>query len=91
MANHAQAVKRNRQRIKRAERNRFVKSTMRTFVKRVRKALDGKDGAAATTALKTAIPSIDKRAQKGVIPKKRASRLISRLQVAVNRLSGSNA
>ena len=41
MANHKSAEKRNRQRIKRRARNLTHLSSMRTFMKRVRKALDG--------------------------------------------------
>ncbi|MCC6749410.1 MAG: 30S ribosomal protein S20 [Deltaproteobacteria bacterium] len=83
MANHPQAEKRNRQRIKRQARNRFFRATMRTFIKRVRTAIEAKDGGAAREALEKAIPIIDRCAQKGVIPRQRASRTISRLARAV--------
>ena len=39
MANHASAVKRNRQRIKKTDRNRAAKSALRTEVKKARAAL----------------------------------------------------
>jgi small subunit ribosomal protein S20 len=87
VANVPSAEKRNRQRIRRRERNLFHLTTMRTYVKRVRKALDAKDGNAAAAALKVAISVIDKAAQKGAIKRETASRKISRLTVAVNRLS----
>ena len=47
MANVASAEKRNRQRIKRRARNQFHLSTMRTYVKRVRAAIEAKDGKVA--------------------------------------------
>ncbi len=86
MANVASAEKRNRQRIKRRARNQFHLSTMRTYVKRVRAALEAKDGKAAEL-LQAAIRVIDKAASKGVIDKKAASRKISRLTKSLNRKS----
>ena len=85
MANVASAEKRNRQRIRRRARNLFHLTTMRSFVKRVRKAIEIKDTAQAAVALKEAVRVIDKAAQKGVIDKKTASRKISRLTLAVRR------
>ncbi len=88
MANHKQAEKRNRQRIKRRARNLMHLSTMRTYMKRVRKALDGKDangGEVAKTALPDAIQAISKAASKGVIHRNTASRYISRLTIATNK------
>ncbi len=87
MANHQQAEKRNRQRVKRQAQHRHARSTMRTLIKRVASALEDKDAAKAKEALKEALPQLDKCGQKGVIPKKRASRTISRLTRAVNSLS----
>lgn len=84
MANVPSAEKRNRQRIKRRARNQFHLSTMRTHVKRVRSAIEAKDGKAAEL-LKTAVAVIDKAASKGVIDKKAAARKISRLTHALNR------
>ena len=78
MANVASAEKRNRQRIKRRARNQFHLTTMRTYVKRVRTAIEAKDGKLAEL-LKAAVRVIDKAASKGVIDKKAASRKISRL------------
>lgn len=87
MANHPSAEKRNRQRIKRTDRNRAVQSTVRTLVKRVRTALHAKDQAAASTALKAATVALDKAASKGVVHRKAVSRTISRLSAQVNRLA----
>lgn len=83
MANHAQAEKRNRQRIRRQAHNRHVRATMRTMIKRVRAAIDENDAEKARQALLVAVPTIDRGAQKGVVPRKRASRTISRLTKAV--------
>jgi small subunit ribosomal protein S20 len=86
VANVASAEKRNRQRLKRRDRNVTHLSTMRTYVKRVRKALDAKDGTSAKTALAEAVAVIDKAAQKGAIKRTTASRKVSRLTLAVAKL-----
>ncbi len=83
MANVASAEKRNRQRIKRRARNQFHLTTMRTYVKRVRVAIEAKDGKLAEV-LHAAIRIIDRAAQRGVIDRKTASRKISRLTKTVN-------
>lgn len=80
---HKSAIKRAGQSEKRRVRNRHYLTTMRSSVKDVRAAVAKKDKGAAAKALLTAVPLIDKTAGKGVIPKVRASRLISRLTVAV--------
>ncbi len=86
MANHASAEKRNRQRITRTARNKARQSAVRSFVKKVRTAIAAKDGAAATTALRTAIEQLDKAATKGAVHSKMASRTIGRLSAAVAKL-----
>ncbi|MCB9556155.1 MAG: 30S ribosomal protein S20 [Deltaproteobacteria bacterium] len=86
MANHPQAEKRNRQRIDRQTLNRHFRATMRTYIKRVRAAVDAADKGAAGEALSTAIKMLDRCAQKGIIPKPRAARHVSRLTKAVNAL-----
>jgi len=83
VANHKQAEKRNRQRLKRRQRNLMYLSAMRTHIKRVRKALDGSDNDAAKAGLPVAVRSIDRAASKGVIHRNTAARYISRLTKAV--------
>lgn len=84
MANHKSALKRIKQNEKRNERNRHVRSTLRTFIKRVREAAAAKNPAAAKEALEAAIPVIDAAASKGVIHPSNASRNVSRLTRLVN-------
>ena len=85
MANHKQAIKRNRQNAVRAARNRYYMSTARTFLKRARLALAGEEKSAADAVQKATV-YLDRIAGKGVIPKKRASRLKSRLTRQLNAL-----
>jgi small subunit ribosomal protein S20 len=87
VANHPSAEKRNRQRTKRALRNRSIKSTVRTYVKRVRTAIEKSGKAEAAEALKKAIVVLDKAASKGAVHRKAASRVISRLASQVHKLA----
>lgn len=86
MAHHKSAIKRIKQNAKRNARNKHVSSTLKTFIKRVREAVEAKDKVVATAALNAAIPVIDVSATKGVIHKSNASRNVSRLTRLVNTL-----
>lgn len=86
MAHHKSAIKRIKQTIKKTARNRHVSSTLKTYIKRVREAVEAKNKEAAVAALKAAIPVIDATASKGVIHSSTASRNVSRLTKLVNTL-----
>ncbi|MFD2192173.1 30S ribosomal protein S20 [Pistricoccus aurantiacus] len=87
MANSKQARKRARQ----AEERRALKSSqrsmVRTYVKRVIKAINTGDHAKAMEEFKAAQPVIDRIADKDVLSKKRAARLKSRLNKRVKALA----
>ena len=87
MANHKSAIKRIKQNEKRNERNTHIKSTLKTFIKRVREAAAAKDATAAQQALIAAIPVVDGAASKGVIHRSTASRNVSRLTKLVNSIA----
>ena len=87
MANHPSAEKRNRQRVVRTERNRSVRQTVRTAVKKARTALASGDGQVAKERIADAVRALAKAASKGVVHKKAASRTTSRIQSALNRLA----
>ncbi len=87
MANIASAKKRARQTIKRTERNKARRSRIRTFVRKVEEALAGGDKTAATTAFAQAMPELHRGVSKGVLHKNTASRKISRLAAAINKLA----
>ncbi|MCR5356384.1 MAG: 30S ribosomal protein S20 [Lachnospiraceae bacterium] len=69
------------------ERNKAAKSRVKTFVKKVYAAIEANDKAAADVALKDAISEIGKAASKGIYHKSTASRKISRLTKAVNKIA----
>ena len=78
MANIKSQIKRNRQTIKRAERNKAVRSELKTRTKiAAAAATEGAENAAELTRL--AVKRIDMAASKGVIHKNAASRKKSRL------------
>jgi small subunit ribosomal protein S20 len=89
MANHKQAEKRNRQRIKRRVRNLHHLTTMRTHIKRVRKSLADNDAAGAKAHLPVAVRAIDRAVTQGILHRKTASRYVSRLTVAVSRIAAA--
>lgn len=89
MANHKQAEKRNRQRIRRTAVNRARKSRIRSAVKRVELALAAGDREAATAALRLAQPELDRGVTKGVLHRNAASRKMSRLNSRLRALSAS--
>jgi small subunit ribosomal protein S20 len=86
LAHHKSAIKRIKQNAKRNARNRHVTSTLKTYIKRVREAVEANNKEAADAALKAAIPVIDASASKGVIHSSNASRNVSRLTRLVNTL-----
>ena len=86
MANHVSAQKRIRQTQKRTERNKHVRTTTRTLVKRVRAAITAGDKGAAQTALALAVRQIDKAVGKGLYHRRAGSRYIARLSAQVSAL-----
>jgi small subunit ribosomal protein S20 len=90
MANHASAIKRNRQRIKKTAANRAGKSTLRTELKKARTAVAATP-ATASAVVKEAVSALDRAASKGTIPAKRASRVKGRLAAALHKASKAAA
>ena len=86
MANIKSAKKRVEVSKVRAEKNKSVKSGVKTAVKKVYAAIDANDKEAAKAALLAATSTIDKATSKGVYHKNYASRKISRLNLAVNKM-----
>lgn len=87
MANIKSAKKRVLVNRKKAERNKSIKSAVKTSIRKVEAAIEAKDKEAASVALLNAISTIDKAASKGVYHKNTAARKVSRLSKAVNTLA----
>lgn len=87
MAHSRSAKKRIRQTVKRTAINRARISRIRTFVRRVERAVATGDPLQAEAAFRAAEPEIRRGVTKGVLHRNTASRRISRLARLVNGLS----
>ena len=87
MANTAQAKKRARQAEQHRLHNTSLRSTLRTHIKKVVKAIDTKDKTVALAAYKEATAVIDRTANKGLIHKNAAARQKSRLNTRLRALA----
>jgi small subunit ribosomal protein S20 len=73
VANIKSQIKRNKQNEKRHERNKAVKTGLKTAVRKFREAAEAGDAAQAQTLAKDAAKKLDKAASKGVIHKNQAA------------------
>ena len=73
MANIKSQIKRNKQNEKARQRNKAVKSALRTYVRKFREAADSGNVEEATFALRVATRQLDKAVSKGVIHKNQAA------------------
>jgi small subunit ribosomal protein S20 len=73
VANIKSQIKRNKQNEKAHQRNKAVKSSLKTAVRKFREAADAGDTAAAGEAMRAACAQLDKAASKGVIHKNQAA------------------
>ena len=87
MANIKSAKKRIKVAEKKAARNKSIRSEVKTEIKKVRTAIDAGNKDEAAKALLAATSAIDKAESKGVFKKNTASRKVSRLAVAVNKMA----
>ena len=87
MANSPQARKRARQAEKRRKHNASRRSMMRTYIKKVVRAIEAGDREAAVEAYEAAVPVIDRMANKGLIHKNKAARHKSRLNAHIKAMS----
>ena len=87
MANSAQARKRARQAEVSRQHNASLKSTLRTAVKKVRKAIAAGDKTAAAAQFTASQAVIDRIADKKIVHKNTASRTKSRLSHAIKALA----
>ena len=82
------ADKRHRQSVKRRQRNRSLRSEMRTGVRQFVRAVENGDKENAQSLFRSAQKEIDDAARRGAIPKQRAARKKSRLQKKLNAILG---
>jgi small subunit ribosomal protein S20 len=79
MPHSASAKKRHRQNLRDRERNRAVKSTLKSSIRKALDAVASGDVVAAKEKLRGVAKTVDQAASKGTIHKNRAARIKSRL------------
>ncbi|MEX1264846.1 MAG: 30S ribosomal protein S20 [Actinomycetota bacterium] len=84
MANIKSQIKRNKQNEVRRERNKAVRSTLKSSQKRVHAAIAEGDAEAAQARSREVSRALDKATSKGVVHKRTAARRKSRLTKAAN-------
>jgi small subunit ribosomal protein S20 len=87
LANIKSAKKRILVNATKADRNKAVKSKVKTMVKKVDAAAVAKDKELAKTTLTEAVSEIEKACSKGVYHKNTAARKVSRLTRTVNKIA----
>ncbi|MDE7187365.1 MAG: 30S ribosomal protein S20 [Lachnospiraceae bacterium] len=87
MANIKSAKKRILVNKTKADRNKSIKSSVKTAIKKVYAAIDANDKEAAKAALVGATSALDKATKKGVYHKNTSARKVSRLALAVNKMA----
>ena len=86
MANIKSQIKRIKQNEKRRLRNKSVKSSLKTAIRKFREAADAGDRDRATVALRAASRALDKAASKGVIHKNQAANKKSAMAIRADNL-----
>lgn len=87
MANIKSAKKRILVNQKKTDRNKSIKSKVKTIIKKVDAAVVAGDKDLAAASLSAAISEINKASTKGVYHKNTAARKVSRITKAVNKLA----
>jgi small subunit ribosomal protein S20 len=83
MAHSASARKRHRQNLRNRERNRAVKSSLKTAIRRLLDSLSGNDPAETKELFRLVVKKTDRAAAAGTIHRNRAARIKSRLSARV--------
>lgn len=88
---HPSAQKRHRQSLKRAQRNRTIKTHARTAAKTAVETIASSDEAKARAALRAAIKTLDKAASGGTMHHNTVRRKVARLSAGFHRKFGKTA
>jgi small subunit ribosomal protein S20 len=89
MANIKSQIKRNRQNEKRGERNKTVRTALKTSTKKVRTAVAAGGADEAMALQREAARALDKAVAKGIVHKRTAARRKSRLAKAASSVTSS--
>lgn len=88
MANIKSQIKRNRQNEKRRQRNKAVKSSLKTAIRKFHEAADAGEAGKAVELQRAAARQLDKAASKGVIHKNQAANRKSAIAKKAASLAG---
>jgi small subunit ribosomal protein S20 len=91
MANIKSQIKRNKQNEVHAERNKSVRTALKTATKKTHAAVAEGDGETALARAREASRALDKAASKGIVHPRTAARRKSRLTRAANRAGSASA
>jgi small subunit ribosomal protein S20 len=91
MPNSTSSKKRLRQNQAQRLKNRSIKSSLRTSIRKVRTAVDAGDAEASTAAFQMATKKLDQAAAKSVIHANKAARTKSRLSKAIKAIKTAKA
>ncbi|MGH7934969.1 MAG: 30S ribosomal protein S20 [Candidatus Binataceae bacterium] len=86
---HPSSQKRHRQSLKKRERNRAIKTRVRTVTKSALEAIEGNDAAVAQKQLRAAVKVLYKAASKGTLKRNTAARKVARLSRRLYRSHGA--
>jgi len=86
LANHKSAIKRIRSSERKRQRNKAYLSKTRTEIKKARTSIENGEVEDAVEQTRQAIAQVDKASSKGIIHKRNAARLKSRLMKKLNEL-----
>ncbi len=89
MANIKSQIKRNRQNARRQERNKTVRTALKTSTKKVRASVVAGDAEEALARQREAARALDKAVAKGIVHKRTAARRKSRLAKAADSAAAS--
>ncbi len=87
MANTKSAIKEIRVAAARRERNKMVRSELKTSLRKARQALAGEDRGAAQSCVADTVKDLDKAASRGIIHRNTAARSKSRLEKRLSKVS----
>jgi small subunit ribosomal protein S20 len=86
LAHHKSAIKRIRQSEKRRIRNRHIRSTLRSSLKKIGQSIEEQNVGEIKARLDKTISIVDRTARKGIIHKNKAARQVSRMKRKANAL-----
>jgi small subunit ribosomal protein S20 len=84
-------LKRAKQALVHAERNRSQRTRVRSLIRKLRAAIDAKDAAAAGAVFSETLSAIDRAISKGILHENTANRTKSRLSIAYNAVHAPKA